>query len=145
MELAARTKRIPGSPTMKVTATVDRLRRAGVEVIDFGAGEPDFPTPEPIKSAAHRAIDENFTKYTPNAGIAELRRAIADRYRADYGVEFSEAEVIVSAGGKQALYNTALALFGPGDEVITHSPHWPTLIEQIKLADATPVLAHTSA
>src|SRR5438128_8575618 len=112
MKLADRTTRIAGSPTMKVTATVDRLRRAGVEVIDFGAGEPDFPTPEPAKAAAHKAIDENFTKYTPNAGIAELKRAIGDRYRADYGVDFSDAEVIVSAGGKQALYNAALALFG---------------------------------
>jgi aspartate aminotransferase len=144
-ELAERTRRISGSPTLKVTTAVDKLRRAGVEVIDFGAGEPDFPTPGPAKAAAHKAIDENFTKYTPNAGIADLRRAICDRYRADYGVEYSEAEVIVSAGGKQALYNTALSLFGPGDEVITHAPYWPTLTEQVKLADATPVLAHTSA
>jgi aspartate aminotransferase len=130
---------------MKVTATVDRMRRAGIDVIDFGAGEPDFPTPEPIKEAAHQALREDFTKYTPNAGIAELRRAICDRYRTDYGVEYSDAEVIVSAGGKQALYNTALALFGPGDEVITHAPAWPTIIEQIKLADATPVLVRTHA
>lgn len=130
---------------MKVTAMVDKLRREGVEVIDFGAGEPDFPTPEPVKMAAHRAIDANFTKYTPNAGIADLRRALVDRYRKDYGVEYTEAEVIVSAGGKQALYNAALALFGPGDEVITHAPYWPTLTEQIKLADATPVLARTYA
>jgi aspartate aminotransferase len=143
--LAERTQRISGSPTQKVTATVDRLRRSGVEVIDFGVGEPDFPTPEPVKDAAHRAIDANFTKYTPNAGIADLRKAICDRYRTDYGVEFQESEVIVTAGGKQALYNTALALFGPGDEVITHAPFWPTIPEQIKLADATPVLVHTRA
>jgi len=143
--LAERTQRISGSPTQKVTATVDRLRRSGVEVIDFGVGEPDFPTPEPVKDAARRAIDANFTKYTPNAGIADLRKAICDRYRTDYGVEFQESEVIVTAGGKQALYNTALALFGPGDEVITHAPFWPTIPEQIKLADATPVLIHTKA
>ena len=121
-----------------MTATVDRLRRAGVEVLDFGAGEPDFPTPEPVKAAARQALDQDFTKYTPNPGIAELRRAICDRYRTDYGVDYTESEVIVTAGGKQALHNTALALFGPGDEVITHAPYWPTLIEQIKLADATP-------
>ena len=144
-QLAERTKKIAGSPTMKVTAMVDTLRREGVDVIDFGAGEPDFPTPAPIKDAAHRAIDANFTKYTPNAGIADLRKAICNRYRTDYGVAYTEAEVIVSAGGKQALYNTALALFGPGDEVITHAPYWPTLTEQIKLADATPVLARTHA
>src|SRR5256886_14429288 len=145
MKLADRTTRIASSPTMKVTATVDRLRRSGVEVIDFGAGEPDFPTPDPVKAAAHAALDGNFPRYTPNAGIADLKRAICDRYRADYGVEYSESEVIVSAGGKQALYNTALSLFGPGDEVITHAPYWPTLTEQVKLADATPVLVRTHA
>ncbi len=128
---------------MKVTATVDRLRREGVEVIDFGAGEPDFPTPTPVKTAAHDALDHDFTRYTPVAGIADLKRAICERYRLDYGVEYKENEVIVTAGGKQALYNTALVLFGPGDEVITHAPYWPTLTEQVKLADATPVLART--
>ncbi len=143
MRLADRTGGIAGSPTMKVTATVDRLRRSGIEVIDFGAGEPDFPTPDAIKTAARAAIDGNFTRYTPVNGIAELKRAIRDRYRADYGVEYEESEVIVTAGGKQALYNTALSLFGPGDEVITHAPYWPTLTEQIKLAEATPVLART--
>src|SRR5436309_16044469 len=112
MKLADRTTRIAGSPTMKVTATVDRLRRSGVEVIDFGAGEPDFPTPDAIKAAARAAIDGNFTRYTPVAGIADLKRAICDQYRADYGVEYNESEVIVTAGGKQALYNTALSLFG---------------------------------
>jgi aspartate aminotransferase len=145
MKLAERTTRIAGSPTMKVTATVDRLRRAGVEVIDFGAGEPDFPTPDPIKAAARAALDADFTRYTPAAGITELKRAICDRYKADYGVEYAENEVIVTAGGKQALYNTALALFGPGDEVVTHAPYWPTLTEQIRLADAVPVLARTHA
>jgi aspartate aminotransferase len=143
--LAARTGRLAISPTMRMTATVDRLRREGVAVIDFGAGEPDFPTPADIGAAGHLAIDENFTKYTPVGGIIELKRAICQRYLLDYGVEYSDAEVILSAGGKQALFNTALALFGPGDEVIVHTPYWPTLIEQVKLADATPVLVDTRA
>jgi aspartate aminotransferase len=125
---------------MRVTTTVDRLRRDGVEVLDFGAGEPDFPTPPAIKAAAHAAIDQNFSKYTPVGGTLELKSAICARYRADYGVAYSESEVIVSAGGKQALFNTALALFGPGDEVITHAPCWPTLLEQVKLAEAVPVV-----
>jgi aspartate aminotransferase len=142
--LADRTTRISSSPTMRVTATVDRLRREGVDVIDFGAGEPDFSTPDAIGAAAHAAIDQNFTKYTPVGGIAELKRAICERYRLDYGVQYSEAEVITSAGGKQALFNTALALFNPGDEVITHAPYWPSLTEQVKLAEATPVLVQTS-
>ena len=143
MRLADRTARTSSSPTLKVTATVDQLRRDGIDVIDFGAGEPDFPTPDAIKAAAHAALDQNFTRYTPNAGIVELKRAIVDRYKQDYGVEYREHEVIVTAGGKQALYNTALSLFGPGDEVITHAPCWPTLTEQITLAEATPVLART--
>ena len=100
--LAERTTRITASPTMAITATVDRLRRTGVEIIDFGAGEPDFSTPEPVKAAARAALDQNFTKYTPASGIVELKRAICDRYRADYGVEYTEAETLVTAGGKQA-------------------------------------------
>src|SRR6516165_6909185 len=118
--LAERTSRIATSATMAVGATVDRLRRSGVEVIDFGAGEPDFGTPDSIKAAAHKALDAEFTKYTPVPGIAELRRAVCDRYKKDYGVDYAEQQVILTAGGKQALYNAALALFGPGDEVITH-------------------------
>ncbi len=128
---------------MKVTATVDRLRRQGVDVIDFGAGEPDFSTPLPIGAAAHKAIEQDFTNYTPVGGIAELKQAICDRYHADYGVQFTPAEVMTSAGGKQALFNTALALFDAGDEVIIHAPYWPTLAEQVKLAEATPVLVRT--
>jgi len=145
VRLADRTKRIAGSATLAVTATVDRLRRAGVEIIDLGAGEPDFPTPEPVKAAAHVALDENFTKYTPTSGTVELKRAVCDRYRLDYGVEYSESEVIITAGGKQGLFNAALSLFGKGDEVITHSPFWPSITEQIKLADATPVLVRTNS
>jgi aspartate aminotransferase len=145
MKLADRAARISGSPTMQVTATVDRLRREGVAVIDFGAGEPDFATPEAIKAAGREAIDTNFTKYTPASGIIELKRAVGERYRADYGVEYAESEVLITAGGKQALFNAALALFNRGDEVITHAPYWPSLTEQVKLADATPVLVRTHA
>ena len=145
MTFADRTGRISSSPTMNVTAEVDRLRCDGIEVIDFGAGEPDFATPAAINAAAHAAIDHNFSKYTPVGGTADLKRAICDRYRLDCGVRYGESEVIASAGGKQALFNTALTLFGPGDEVITHAPCWPTLIEQVKLAEATPVLVRTSA
>src|SRR5436190_6506981 len=143
MELAARTARIAMSPTMKVTADALRLKAQGVDIVDFGAGEPDFPTPPHVSAAAHRAIDENFTKYTTNSGTEDLKKAIVERHRLDNGVEYSTAEVIVSAGGKQALYNRILALFGPGDEVITHMPGWPTLVEQVKLAEATPVIVRT--
>jgi aspartate aminotransferase len=141
--LSDRTTRIATSPTMKVAAEALRLKAQGVDVVDFGAGEPDFPTPRHIGAAAHAAIDANFTKYTTNSGTEELKRAVCDRYRTDYGVEYQTGEVIISAGGKQALFNAAMCLFGPGDEVVTHMPGWPTLVEQIKLSEATPVIVRT--
>lgn len=143
MELAARTRRIAVSPTMKVAADAIRLKSQGIDIVDFGAGEPDFPTPPHVSAAGARAIEANFTKYTTNSGTEDLKRAILERYRADCGIEYSTAEVIASAGGKQALFNSVFALFGAGDEVITHMPGWPTLVEQIKLADATPVIVRT--
>jgi aspartate aminotransferase len=130
---------------MKVAADAMRLKAQGVDVVDLGAGEPDFPTPDHISAAAKRAIDAHFTKYTTNSGTDDLKRAILDRYRTDYGIEYTPAEVIVSAGGKQALFNAVMAIFNPGDEVITHAPGWPTLVEQIKLAEATPVIVRTHA
>src|SRR3954471_21195096 len=128
MELAARTARISVSPTMKVAADAMKLKAQGVDIVDFGAGEPDFPTPAHVSAAAHAAIDANFTKYTTNSGTEEMKRAIAARYKADYGVDYPTSNIIVTAGGKQALYNSALVLFGAGDEVITHMPGWPTLV-----------------
>ena len=142
---AARTGRIGVSPTMKVAAEAMRLKAQGVDVIDLGAGEPDFPTPRHISEAAIDAIRENFTKYTTNSGSEDLKRAIAARYRDDYGVEYKTSEIIATAGGKQALFNAVMVLFGAGDEVITHAPGWPTLVEQIRLSDATPVLVRTHA
>jgi aspartate aminotransferase len=143
--LASRMSRIASSPTLKGLLAAERLRSQGMDVVDLGAGEPDFPTPDHVKAAARAAIDGNFTKYTANAGTIDLRQAIAAKYAKDYGISFTPAEVIVTAGGKQALANAALAVFGPGDEVITHVPGWPTITEQIKLADATPVVVRTSA
>ncbi len=140
---AQRLAQISPSATLKVAAEADRLRRAGVDVVDFSAGEPDFPTPEHVKDAGKAAIDANFTRYTVVAGIPELREAICARYKRDYGIETVPGEVLVTAGGKQALFNTALALFDPGDEVITHAPYWPTIPEQVKLVGAKPVIVST--
>ena len=137
--LAERMRHVGLSPTMKGTIEAERLRRSGVEVIDLGAGEPDFPTPPHVMAAAHAALDRQFTKYTSNMGITELREAVAHRYQQDYGVDYRADEVIITAGGKQALFHAALGLFGPGDEVITHRPGWPTIAEQITLSGATPV------
>jgi aspartate aminotransferase len=130
---------------MKVAAAAIALKSQGVDVVDLGAGEPDFPTPAHIAVAAHAAIDAGFTKYTANSGTDELKRAIAARYREDCGVEYATSEIIATAGGKQALFNAVLVLFGAGDEVVTHMPGWPTLVEQIRLADATPVIVRTHA
>jgi len=143
MNFASRMSRVTVSPTLRVAADAERLRRQGVDVVDLGAGEPDFGTPEHVKDAAHAALNANFTKYTPSAGVLELRDAVCQRYQADYGVQIKPEEVIITAGAKQALYNAAMTLFGAGDEVITHAPYWPTIVDQIKLADATPVIVHT--
>ena len=141
---AQRLAQVSESATMKVAAEAERLRRAGHDVVDFSVGEPDFPTPEHIKAAAKDALDKNFTRYTAVAGIPELREAICARYKADYGVTITPAEVLATFGGKQALYNAALALMNPGDEVITHAPYWPTIPEQVKLVEATPVIVQTN-
>jgi len=143
MNFASRMSRVTVSPTLRVSAEADRLRRTGVDVVDLGAGEPDFPTPEHVKAAAHAALDSNFTKYTPSAGVLELRDAVAQRYRLDYGVDVKPEEVIITAGAKQALYNAAMVLYEQGDEVITHGPFWPSIVDQIKLADARPVVVQT--
>ncbi len=143
MTFSARMGRITPSPTLRVAAEADRLRRQGVDIVDLGAGEPDFPTPEHVKDAAHAALDQNFTKYTPSAGVVELREAVCRRYRDDDGISAHPDEVIITAGGKQALFNAAVALFEVGDEVITHAPYWPSIPEQVKLAGATPVIVRT--
>jgi aspartate aminotransferase len=145
IELSARMTHVGLSPTMKGTIEAERLKRQGASVVDLGAGEPDFAMPEHVAAAAHAALDRHFTKYTANPGTMELREAIAHRYHENYGVTYAADEIIVTAGGKQALFHAAMALFGPGDEVVTHRPGWPTIIEQIKLAGATPVVVDTKA
>jgi aspartate aminotransferase len=140
---AQRLAQVAESATMKVAAEAERLRRAGHDVVDFSVGEPDFPTPEHVKAAGKKAIDDNFTRYTAVAGVPELRDAICARYLADYGITVSPAEVLLTFGGKQALFNSALALIDPGDEVITHAPYWPTIPEQIKVVGGVPVIVQT--
>jgi aspartate aminotransferase len=140
---AQRMSQVSVSATLKVAAEADRLRRAGHNVVDFSAGEPDFPTPEHVKAAAKTAIDDNFTRYTAAAGMPELREAVCARYKSDYGLEISAAEVLMTVGGKQALFNAALALIDPGDEVVTHAPYWPTIPEQVKLVGGVPVIVPT--
>ncbi len=145
MTIANRLSAISESPTLKVGADAARMRREGIDVIDLGAGEPDFNTPEHAKAAAIAAVEANFTRYTPAAGVPELREAVAGRYKRDYGIDVKAADVAIAAGGKQALFNVAMALVNPGDEVITHAPYWPTIVEQVKITGGTPVIVNTSS
>src|SRR3954452_16881119 len=124
--LAERVSTISVSSTMKVAADADRLRREGADVVDFGAGEPDFPTPDNIKLAGEAAIAANFTKYTATGGTVELRQAICDRHATDYGTHYSPSECIVTAAAKHAIFNLLQVLVDPADEVIIPVPYWVT-------------------
>ncbi len=124
-------------------AKAKALKASGVDVVNFGVGEPDFDTPENIKEAAVKAIRDGFTKYTPVGGIDPLKDAIIDKFRKDNGLEYSRDEIIVSCGAKHSLYNIAQALYGPGDEVIIPSPYWVSYPDQVLLNDAVPVIVKT--
>ena len=145
MTISDRLGRVNPSQTQQVTLAAQRLRQQGVSVIDLGAGEPDFETPAHIGHAGIEAIQEGFTKYTANTGIPELKDAVTEKYRLTYDVRYGADEPMICAGGKQALFNVAMALFDSGAEVITHAPVWPTIPEQIKLAGAAPILVRTYA
>jgi aspartate aminotransferase len=133
-EIAERISTISVSSTMKVAADADRLRREGVDVVDFGAGEPDFPTPANIKQAAIQALASDFTKYTNTAGVQELRQAICERHRLDFGTGYSVSECMVTVGGKHAIFNLIQALINPGDEVIIPVPYWVTYKDVVNYA-----------
>ncbi|HLH42947.1 MAG TPA: pyridoxal phosphate-dependent aminotransferase [Bryobacteraceae bacterium] len=143
-ELAQRISLISESSTMKVAAEADRLRREGVDVVDFSAGEPDFPTPDNIKRAAMRALDENFTKYTPVGGTVELKQAICDHHRRLYGTSYGPKECIATMGGKHAIFNLTQALVDPDDEVIIPLPYWVTFKDVVNYAGGRCVFAETN-
>ncbi len=136
-EIAERISSISVSSTLKVSADADRLRREGADVVDFGAGEPDFPTPQNIKQAAVDAIAANFTKYTNAGGTPELREAICERHKADFGTKYSTSECMVTVGGKHAIFNLMQALVNPGDEVIIPVPYWVTYKDVVNYAGGT--------
>jgi len=141
--LAQRLGLINPSMTMTIEAKAESLKKAGVDIIGFGAGELDFETPEFIKEAAIRAIRDGFTRYTPVGGTAELKEAVCLRFREDLGVAYHPDEIMVSSGGKQALYNLSQALWGPGDEVLVPAPYWVSYPAMIRLAGADPVIVPT--
>ncbi len=141
--LAERARRLTPSPTLAITAKARAMRAQGVDVISFGAGEPDFDTPERIKAAAVRALSEGQTKYTDAAGIPELRAAVCAKLRRDNGLEYEPADVIVSVGAKHTLYNICAVLVGPGDEALVPAPYWVSYTEQVRLCEGTPVVVPT--
>lgn len=143
MKLAARTTRIAPSPTLQMAATVKTMKAQGLEVFDFGAGEPAHDTPEYVKDAAYQAMKAGFTKYTPVGGIDELKEAIVEKFQHDQGLQYEKSQVLVSCGAKHCLYNLAQALFEAGDEVIIPSPYWVSYPDLTVLADAIPVFLET--
>ncbi len=142
--LAERISLISVSSTARVSAEAERLRRAGMDVVDFGVGEPDFPTPDNIKKAAVAALDANFTRYTAMAGVQELRSAVCERHAKDFGTQYAVAECVVSVGGKHAIFNMTQALVNAGDEVIIPIPYWVTYKDVVNYAGGKCVFVETS-
>lgn len=132
--ISKRAQNIAPSATLAIGAKVAAFKKQGVHVVSFGAGEPDFDTPEHIKKAAIKAIEEGFTKYTPSSGIPELKEAIVKKFKKDNGLTYTAQQILVSNGAKQCLYNIFQVLFDPGDEVIVPVPYWVSYEEMIKLA-----------
>jgi aspartate aminotransferase len=142
-EIAERISLISVSSTMKVAADAEKLRAQGVDVVDFGAGEPDFPTPDNIKRAAIRALEQNFTKYTNAGGTLELKQAVCERHAADFGTHYQPSECLITVGGKHAIFNLTQALLDPGDEVVIPVPYWVTYKDVVNYAGAKCVFVGT--
>lgn len=143
MSISKRAGSITASPTLAITAKAKKMKQEGIDVIDFGAGEPDFNTPSHIKEEAISAINSDFTRYTPAAGILELKKAVCHKLKLENGLEYGPQEVIISCGAKHTLFNAIFALCDPADEVIIPSPYWVSYPEMVKLADALPVFVKT--
>lgn len=145
MHLAERMAKMKSSSTLRILQITERLKAEGIDIISLGAGEPDFPTPENIKDAAKTAIDAGFTKYTPAGGTADLKRAILERIRRDFGGEYNADEVIATVGGKQAIFEGIAALVDPGDEVLLPAPYWVSFPEIVHFAGGAPVAIDTES
>jgi aspartate aminotransferase len=142
--LSNRAKSLKPSPTLAINAKAKSMQAQGIQVVSFGAGEPDFDTPENIKQAAKKAIDEGFTKYTPVGGIDELKDAIINKFKKDNQLTYKRSEILVSCGGKHSFYNLAQAIFDQGDEVIVPAPYWVSYPPMVALANGTPVIVETT-
>ncbi len=144
MGIAKRAAAIKPSPTVATAAKAKAMKSQGIDVIDFGVGEPDFDTPENVKEAAKKAIQSGFTKYTPASGTDELKEAVIEKFKRDNGLLYEKSQVLISCGAKHSLYNIAEALFDPGDEVIIPSPYWVSYPDQVILNDAAPIIVGTT-
>ncbi|CAI8904639.1 Aspartate/prephenate aminotransferase [Methylocaldum szegediense] len=140
IKLSDRVQSIKPSPTLAVTARAAAMRAAGKDIVGLGAGEPDFDTPEHIKQAAIKAIQDGFTKYTPVGGTPSLKKAVVAKFKRENGLDYDVKQVLVSCGGKQSFYNLAQALLNPGDEVIIPAPYWVSYPDMVLLAGAVPVI-----
>src|SRR5580692_4099785 len=143
LNLAHRISLISESSTMKVAADADKLRAEGVDIVDFSAGEPDFPTPDNIKKAAIRALDQNFTKYTAASGTLELKKAVCERHAQDFGTAYKPSECLITVGGKHIIFNLTQALINPGDEVVIPVPYWVTYKDVVNFAGGKCVFVDT--
>ena len=142
--LSERIKQLSESQTIAMARKSRELQAQGVDIISLSLGEPDFPTPEVIKSAAKKAIDDNFSYYTHVSGYLELRQAVCEKFKRDNGLIFSPEQIVVSTGAKQSIANAILAVINPGDEVIVPAPYWVSYIELLKLVEAKPVIVETT-
>ena len=144
MEISTRAAQLTPSLTLSIDSKAKAMKSEGLDICGFGAGEPDFDTPEHIKAAAIAALEGGFTKYTPSSGLPELRQAISDKFAADNGLEYRPSQVIVSNGAKHSCYNAILATCQPGDEVLIPSPYWVSYPDMVRLAGAEPVIVPTT-
>jgi aspartate aminotransferase len=144
MEISARAAQLSPSLTLSIDSKAKAMKAEGIDVCGFGAGEPDFDTPEHIKQAAIAALEAGFTKYTPSAGLPELRQAISEKLEADNQLSYRASQVVVSSGAKHSCYNAILATCQPGDEVLIPSPYWVSYPDMVRLAGAEPVIVQTT-
>lgn len=144
MEISARAAQLTPSLTLSIDSKAKAMKAEGIDVCGFGAGEPDFDTPEHIKAAAVAALEAGFTKYTPSAGLPELRQAIAEKLEADNQISYRASQIVVSSGAKHSCYNAILATCQPGDEVLIPSPYWVSYPDMVRLAGAEPVIVPTT-
>ncbi|NCS66260.1 MAG: aspartate aminotransferase [Hydrogenophilales bacterium CG03_land_8_20_14_0_80_62_28] len=144
MELSQRVRNIKPSPTLAISARATQLKAEGKDIVNLGAGEPDFDTPQHIKAAAIAAIDRGFTKYTAVGGMPSLKKAVADKFKRENGLDYAANQILVSCGGKQSFYNLCQAYIGPGDEVIIPAPYWVSYPDIVVLADGKPVIVEAT-